>query len=161
MGAGADADTDVDAAAAAQRGPILIYDGTCAFCNGLVQFILRHERRDTLRFATLAGDVGQRILERHPELHGVDSALWVEDGGARVLSRSEAALAVGRYLGGVWRFAAVARGLPRSWRDALYDFVARHRRALGSSEACRLPRPGDRARFLDPSSHAPEPTPSD
>ena len=48
-------------------GPVLLYDGLCGFCNGVVQFILRHEFRRTLRFAPLQGQYAARLRARHPE----------------------------------------------------------------------------------------------
>jgi len=65
-------------------------------------------------------------------------------------SRSSAALAVAKALGPPWSLAAVLRLLPRPWLDAVYTLVARHRhRILGRAEACFVPRPEDRDRFLD------------
>lgn len=135
------------------RGPVLLYDGTCGFCQASVQFVLRHERRDTLRFAPLQGALGTALRARHPLLDGVDSVVWVDDpGGAqeRLLLRSDAALRVAEYLGGRWRLLAAARIVPRFLRDAVYRLVARHRhRIIRGGEACELPAPGQRSRFLD------------
>ena len=47
--------------------PVLLYDGLCGFCDGTVQFILRHDRKKTLRFATLQGDYARGVIDRHPE----------------------------------------------------------------------------------------------
>ncbi|HEU5358149.1 MAG TPA: DUF393 domain-containing protein, partial [Gemmatimonadales bacterium] len=88
--------------------PLLLYDGDCGFCARQVRFLLRHDRRKALRFAPLGGPTARGVLERHPELAGVDSLMWVDDlGGAqeRVRVRSEAVLAVAAYLGGLWRLA--------------------------------------------------------
>lgn len=133
---------------------VLLYDGTCGFCAESVQLVLRHDRRRTLRFASLQGEFGTRIRAGHPELSSVDSVIWVEpgSGGApdRVLVRSDAALRVARYLGGWWRLALLARALPRPVRDAGYDLIARHRhRLLDSGSSCLVPTPDMRERFLD------------
>ena len=137
--------------------PVLLYDGVCSFCNRSVSFILRQDRVrpgvPLLRFAALESALGAEIIGRHPELAGVDSVVWVEprsDGSELVLVRSDAALRVARYLGPPWSFAAVARVIPRPVRDALYDLFARWRyRIFGKLDACRLPPPEWRARFLD------------
>jgi predicted DCC family thiol-disulfide oxidoreductase YuxK len=134
-------------------GPVLLYDGTCGFCADSVQLVLRHDRRGILRFAALDGVFGQAVRARHPELAQVDSVVWYEPARAgaseRILTRSAAALQVARYLGGAWRFAAPARLIPRVFRDALYDLVARHRHSLGGgAQRCLVPSPDQRARFL-------------
>jgi predicted DCC family thiol-disulfide oxidoreductase YuxK len=131
---------------------LLLYDGTCGFCAASVQFVLRHERRHTLRFAALESTIGREIRSRHPETAGLDSMILVEqrDGGERVFTRSDAVLRVAGYMGGFWRLAAIGRLLPRGLRDAAYDFVARHRhRIAGQAESCYLPPPEVRARFIE------------
>jgi predicted DCC family thiol-disulfide oxidoreductase YuxK len=135
-------------------GAVMLYDGSCLFCAASVQFILRHERRHTLRFASLQSAPGRDIRSRHPALEGVDSMVWVRPAvdmrAERVLLRSDAAIEAALYLGGAWRIAAVGRLLPRRVRDALYDLVARHRhRLLRAPDQCYVPPPEVRARFLD------------
>jgi predicted DCC family thiol-disulfide oxidoreductase YuxK len=135
------------------RGPVLLYDGTCGFCAASVSFILRHERGNTLRFATLDGSVGSEIRLRHQDLAAIDSMVWVEppsDGQPeRALVRSAAALRVARYLGGAWRLALLTRLLPTRLRDVVYDWVARHRHQIAAPSDCLVPSPAQRARFLD------------
>lgn len=131
---------------------VLLYDGDCGLCAASVQFVLRHEplaRRDRLCFAPLQGTFGAEVRAAHPELAGVDSVVWVEPAARRVLVRSTAALAVARHLGGIWGVLGLLGGLvPRPLRDAVYDLIARHRLRL-VAPACLLPRPDERARFLD------------
>jgi predicted DCC family thiol-disulfide oxidoreductase YuxK len=133
--------------------PVLYYDGECGVCTRSVDLVLRHDRRGTLRFASLRGEFGAALLARHPELQGVDSMLWVDpapDGkGERILVRSEAVLAVVRYLGGWWRVALASRVIPRALRDAGYAWFARHRGRFGRASQCRIPTPAERSRFLD------------
>jgi len=41
--------------------------------------------------------------------------------------------------------------IPRAWRDAAYDLVARNRYLIfGKQDVCPLPPPSLRERFLDP-----------
>ena len=136
------------------NAPVLFYDGTCGLCNGLVRFVLDHERLRTLRFATLQGPKGEELIRRHPQLHQIDSVVWLAPGSGqereRVYVRSDAALRVAKYLGGFWRIAVLAVVVPGSLRDAAYDFVAKHRHRLTRGPAfCRLLNGKDRARFLD------------
>jgi predicted DCC family thiol-disulfide oxidoreductase YuxK len=80
--------------------------------------------------------------------------IWVEPAGGgapeRVVVRSAAALRVAGYLGGAWTLARAAWLVPRPLRDAAYDLLARHRHHLpGGSDACFVPAPEAKARFLD------------
>ncbi len=138
----------------ALTGPVLLYDGTCGFCAESVQLVLRHDRVGSLRFAPLQGEIGRAVRAGHPELDDVDSMVWVEPGPGpvdrRVLTRSDAALRIARYLGGWWHLLRAGRAVPRPLRDALYALIARHRhRLLAGGPACLVPAPEVRSRFLD------------
>ena len=132
--------------------PVLLYDGVCGFCNKSVQLILDRDRRGEMRFAALQSDYGQQVVARHPELRGVDSVVYVEpaSGGERVHVRSDAALKVAEYLGGLWKLFLAARLVPRALRDYFYDLFARNRyKFFGKYDSCMLPPPEVRSRFLD------------
>lgn len=126
----------------------MLFDGVCNLCNGSVQFIVRHDPAGRFRFASLQSEAGQALLRRH----GMDpgdlfSVILVEDG--RVYSRSDAALRIARGLSGGWRAAGALRVVPRPLRDLVYGWVARNRyRWFGKQEACMIPTPELRARFL-------------
>jgi predicted DCC family thiol-disulfide oxidoreductase YuxK len=136
-------------------GPILFYDGVCGLCNTLVQFLLKHDKRRQLRFASLQSDFAEKVLRRHgfdpkdlDTLHVVEN---YEQPDERMLQRSDAVLRAARELGGHWSvLAAVAKIVPRPLRDIAYRFVAQNRyRVFGKYETCMLPDPDQRSRFLD------------
>ena len=128
--------------------PIVLYEGNCGLCDRWVSFIMAHDRRQSFRFATLESDVGRSLLRAHDlPIDTLDSFALVSDGQA--LQRSTAALQVLRQLGLPWSLLWVGVILPRFIRDPLYDYVASHRyRWFGQIDACRLPAPEERHRFL-------------
>ena len=129
--------------------PLLLYDGVCALCNAAVTFVLKRDRSQAVRFAPLEGETAAPLLAAHPELASVDSMVWI-DGSGEMLTRSAAALAIARHLGGFWAvLAAISRIVPTFLRDALYDLVARTRyRVFGRYDACPVPPTEHRGRFL-------------
>ena len=135
--------------------PIILYDGVCGLCNRLVQFLLRHDKRAHLRFASLQSEFAEKVLRRHGlDPRDLDTFHFVENyeqPNERVFGRSEAVLKAGRYLGGVWAMlASVASVFPRALLDPLYRLIARNRyRVFGKFETCMLPDPSQRSRFLD------------
>lgn len=134
--------------------PVLLYDGVCGFCDLTVQWVLRADRRELFRFAPLQGEYAAGVLARHPELDGIDSLVLVEPTrsgvGERSSVRSEGALRVASLLGGAWKAVQVLRILPRPLRDSVYDAFARRRyRLFGRYDACSVPPPEVRERFLD------------
>jgi len=135
-------------------GPVLIYDGLCGFCNGAVQFVLKRDPRGAVCFATLQGEFARGVMERHPELAGVDSLILVEPdsvtGTERVYVRSAGALRTARYLAGPWRLTRTLAVIPRPVRDWGYDLFARWRyRMFGRYDSCPIPTPEQRTRFID------------
>jgi len=140
-------------AASADVRRIVLYDGLCGMCDAVVQFLLRHDRKDAFRFAPQQGEAARQVLARH----ALDSATMETIGVIEnynspqeaVYTRSDAALLIAEGLGGIWTLTLAARLLPRSFRDACYDFVARNRyRIFGRRTECRLPCEVDKHRFL-------------
>ena len=132
--------------------PVLLYDGTCGFCAESVRFVLRHDRKATLRFAPIDSVYGRAVIERHPESRETDSVLWVEpdgvNGGEHVFAHSAAAMRVASYLGGIWRLVELARLVPAPVRDAIYRLIAKHRHRLSGRLQCFVPTAEERSRFL-------------
>lgn len=130
-------------------GPIVLYDGECAFCSRVVHLIVDRDPAGVYRFAALQSPLGQALLRRHGlRTDDFDTLLLVE--GGEVWERSTAALRIAGGLRGPARRLAALLRLPGPLRDWAYDRVARRRHLLlGGPAACRLPTPELRARVLD------------
>jgi predicted DCC family thiol-disulfide oxidoreductase YuxK len=133
---------------------LVLYDGVCGLCNRLVQFILRRDRADRFRFASLQGALAADLLRRYGrDARDLDTVYLVRDHGTpgeALLAKSRAVFAMLDRLGGPWLLVRVLRLLPRSVLDFAYDQIARRRyRWFGRYDACPLPAPGARAKFLD------------
>jgi len=140
-------------AASADVRRIVLYDGLCGMCDAVVQFLLRHDHKDTFRFAPQQGEAARQVLARHAlDAATMETICVIENYNSPqegVYTRSDAALRIADGLGGIWTLTLAARLLPRSFRDACYDFVARNRyRIFGRREECRLPCAEDKHRFL-------------
>lgn len=129
--------------------PVLLFDGHCNLCNGSVQWILRHERRPRLQFASLQSDRGRELLRLTGlDRADIDSLVLVE--GQRGWTHSAAVLRTARYLGGAWPvLAQIGYLVPPRLRNWLYRHLAARRyRWFGRQETCWLPRPEWQHRFL-------------
>lgn len=130
------------------NSPILLFDGVCNLCNASVQWVLRHDRKGVFRFAALQSDAGEALLLRFG-MPSADFDTVVMVAGDRVFTRSDAALEIVRRIGGAWSLLTVFKIVPRPLRNAVYDWVARHRyRWFGRTESCMIPRPEWANRFL-------------
>jgi predicted DCC family thiol-disulfide oxidoreductase YuxK len=133
---------------------LILYDGLCGLCNRLNQFVLRRDAADRFRFASLQGALATELLRRYGrDARDLDTVYVVKSYGQpdeSVLSKGRAVLFALQTLGGVWRLAGVLRILPTRLLDLAYDQIARRRyRWFGRYDACPLPAPGVRDKFLD------------
>jgi predicted DCC family thiol-disulfide oxidoreductase YuxK len=128
---------------------VIVFDGVCNLCNGLVDFVIARDPDARFRFASLQSDAARRLLhgaQLEPPLR--DSVVLIEHG--HVFRRSEAALRIARRLGAPWSFAYPLVAVPRPVRDWIYEVVARNRyRWFGKRPTCRVPTADLRRRFLE------------
>lgn len=118
---------------------IVVFDGMCNLCGGVVDFITAHDPRDEFTFVPMQSPRGQQLLEAHGvSIDQVDTFLLIGHGGA--LGRSDAAIAVAARLIRPWNLLTALRFVPRPIRDRIYSFVARNRyRWFGKRATCKLP----------------------
>jgi predicted DCC family thiol-disulfide oxidoreductase YuxK len=128
-------------------GGIILFDGTCAFCERSVRFIATRDH-GYFRFGASQNPEGRALLAQHgTSREATRSLILIEDG--EMFLRSTAVLRIARRMTAPWRWAAVFLLVPRPIRDAVYRVVAaiRHRIA-GQSNACEIPPPEIRARLI-------------
>jgi predicted DCC family thiol-disulfide oxidoreductase YuxK len=128
--------------------PIIIFDGHCALCSGWVSFVLRHDRGAVFRLFPAQTVLGA-ALYRHYRLDPKDyeTNILIADGVASF--KSESAIRMLERLGAPWSAARVLRLLPASFRDRLYEIVARNRlRWFGRRDQCLISAPRYEDRFL-------------
>lgn len=130
-----------------ENSPLLLFDGVCNLCNASVQWIIRRDKKALFRFASLQSEYAGQL----PALKGKtmpDSLVLLDRD--RVYVKSSAALRIARLLGFPWNLLTAGCVLPVFLRDAIYDWVARNRyRWFGKSEACMIPTPELKSRFMD------------
>lgn len=128
--------------------PVLIFDGVCNICSFGVEIVLKNDRDGVFDFAFAQGARGGALKRAHGMTEALDTVTVVA--GDRVYIKSDAALYVARRLPFPWPLFGAFAILPRGWRDALYNIVARNRyNWFGKKSACYVPPPGALARFLD------------
>lgn len=150
---------------------IVFFDGVCNLCNGFVDFLVRHDRRQVLRFASLQGNTARELLgpgagenlssvvfyqnessnksgNESGNESGNRSGNSPKSGSTTI--ESLAVIQILSKLGGAWRALIILKPIPSFIRDPIYRFVARNRyRWFGKRETCRRPSPDQRALFLD------------
>lgn len=127
---------------------IIFYDGDCGFCNFWVQWILKRDYKDQFVFSALQSELGQQFLsERHLATKDFDSIyLWRPE--SYYLKKSDAAIKIGQLLAGIYSISVIAKILPLSIRDNIYDMIAKRRKSLMAGQ-CLLPTAKERKKFID------------
>lgn len=134
------------------REDLLFYDGDCGLCHRWTRFVLSEDRTGrAFQFAPLQGNT---FSETNIEIResGVLDTILVKTSSGEFLERSDAVIYILERLGGFWRvLASVARIVPRTLRNAVYNFVARNRRRFfpEPKSLCPILPPELRARFRD------------
>lgn len=133
----------------AQTGGIVLFDGTCAFCEGAVTFIAARDPAGYFRFGASQTPAAEALLAAHGVTRESARSLILIEGG-QVFLRSTASLRVARRLVWPWSLLGVFLLVPAPLRDPFYRLVAavRHRLA-GRSNACELPPPEIRSRMIE------------
>ena len=127
---------------------IVILDGVCYVCDWIVKFVHPRDPEMQIRFANIQSESAKKLLERY----GIDpgefnSSALIENG--KVYFQSTCALRILRYLRFPWPLFYVFILLPKFFRDGAYGIIDRKRYDwFGKMDACPMPTPELRARFL-------------
>ena len=127
---------------------VVLFDGTCAFCEGAVKFIAARDPHGYFKFGASQTPAAAELLSQHQVSRESARSIILIEGG-QIYLRSTATLRIARKLTWPWSMAAAFLYVPRPLRDAVYRVVAaiRHRIA-GKSNACEIPPPEIRQRMI-------------
>ncbi|MFS0674741.1 thiol-disulfide oxidoreductase DCC family protein [Ornithinibacillus sp. 179-J 7C1 HS] len=127
---------------------IILFDGVCNFCNSSVQFIIKRDTKGLFKFSSLQSQIGEQLLDENKIPNNLDSFIYLE--GDKVYDRSTAVLKVCKGLKGLWKLLYVFIVVPKPIRDMAYSYFAKNRyKWFGKRDACMIPTPEQRERFLD------------
>lgn len=126
---------------------IVFFDGYCSLCNALVDWLIRIDKTNQLKFASLQGETAANLLGQRNEAIDLDTVVYLRD-----KDRSEQSTAVLNILsdvGGIWSLARIFLIVPKALRDIIYRLVAKNRyRFIKKRETCRMPTQSERERLL-------------
>lgn len=126
---------------------IVFFDGECNFCNKSVQFIIKHDHKGHFRFASLQSVVAESLLVKYNQTPLPDSIVLIEK--KQLFTESTAVLHICKNLDGLWKGFYLFMIIPKPIRDICYRWFAKRRyRFFGKRNACMLPPPEIRKRFL-------------
>ena len=126
---------------------IIVFDGHCNLCSGLVQFIVNADRKKQIKFAASQTKSGEQIIKDH-RLEDVGLSIYYIDGD-KVYDRSQAVFHISSQLGFPYSMILIFGVLGRPISDALYSIIARNRfKVFGKSNSCYAPSEKVKASFM-------------
>ena len=112
---------------------IVLFDGICNLCNASVRFITRHDKNNTIQFASLQSETAkQLLLKMNIDSQKIDSIIFISN--EKMFIKSDAAVEIAKRLDGFPRLLKYFQLIPRPIRDFVYDLIAKNRyRLFGKS----------------------------
>lgn len=128
--------------------PIILFDGVCNFCNGIVKFIIRRDKKANIHFASLQSEAAQKLLVQYNlPVNAMETIVFIENGKA--YTQSTAALRICRHLNALWPLCYGFIIVPKFIRNGIYKWIAKNRyKWFGVREECMVPTPEMKKRFL-------------
>ena len=127
---------------------VILYDGVCVFCSRWVRFVAARDEKRRFRFTAIQSGYGTRLAQAFGISPDDPDTNAVIHGGVPFF-KSDGALTVLSNLQG-WGWVRVLRFVPRPFRDAVYNLVARNRyKIFGKYEECFVPDAAMRGRVIE------------
>ena len=133
----------------ADRKKIVLFDGECNLCDRSVQMLIRYDRVDTFRFASLQSAIGKKIQEAY----GIDtsnmSSVILIDSTHQYKTKTAAIFSMARSMNGLWPLLNIFWIVPGPLRDWVYTYITKNRyRFFGKRNTCLVMTQDLRKKFL-------------
>ena len=128
---------------------VILFDGVCNFCNDSVLKVIKYDVKNQFVFTSLQSDIGKEITQYLGiDTSKVDSIILYEPNVAYDI-KSTAALKIINAFGGVWKLTQFFLIFPESFRNLVYDYIAKNRyKWFGKKDACMVPSKEIQEKFL-------------
>lgn len=128
---------------------VILFDGVCNLCNGLVKFIIKRDKKKRFRFAALKSDYAKYIEKKYGlNLADLNTVILIKYG--KVYTKSSAVLHIAQGLGLPYSLAICFFIIPPFIRNHVYSFIAKNRyRWFGKLNTCILLPEDLKGRFIE------------
>lgn len=117
---------------------IIIFDGECNLCNGVVGWLLKFAPKNAFQFVAFQSAYGQLLLEKYGfSIMQLDTVILIDttgvnthsDGFIKIISKIPK-----------WKIvAALLTFIPKLIRDSIYRTASKYRmKWFGQSKSCRI-----------------------
>ncbi|WP_018694551.1 thiol-disulfide oxidoreductase DCC family protein [Algicola sagamiensis] len=127
---------------------LIVFDGLCHLCSGLVRFLIQKDTSGLLYFCPAQSESGRKLLTsigQDPE--HLDTFVYFQQGTTYL--RSDAFFEVLKMLPKTWQLFRLFQVIPRFIRDPAYNLIAKNRyRIAGKRSQCLIPTKEEKSRFI-------------
>tara|TARA_B110000093_G_C12704030_1_gene299434 strand:+ start:166 stop:576 length:411 start_codon:yes stop_codon:yes gene_type:complete len=129
--------------------PLVLFDGVCNLCNSSVQYVIKHDRYNKFKFASLQSDAAKEILLQFNENNSDLNSIILIDNN-KIFKKSLAILRLLKILGGIYTLLYIFIIIPKPLRDWVYDYIAKNRyKWYGKKDSCMIPTKELKNKFID------------
>ena len=108
-----------------EESPIVLFDGVCNYCNTMVNFAIRNDKKAIIKFAPLQSEAGRMLKEKYQVNPEIDSVILIDNG--KVYTYSDAAIRITKYLRWPAKLFYAFNIVPKFIRQPFYKWVAKNR----------------------------------
>ena len=112
--------------------PLLIFDGSCAFCTSCIRFVKKHDVNQQFDYADNNQIVTKLILAQHfIDSETLNTYVLIENNDVHI--QSDAVIKTLLFLGGRWKFLGKFMIVfPASFSNKVYNTIAANRNRFNS-----------------------------
>ena len=117
---------------------VIIFDGECNLCNGVVGWLLRFAPSEIFQFTPFQSNAGQALLLEHGfPTENLETVILIDEQG--VHTHSDGFLRIVAKIPRWKRVAALLAFIPRIIRDTFYKMASKNRvKWFGKSKSCSI-----------------------
>jgi predicted DCC family thiol-disulfide oxidoreductase YuxK len=129
------------------NSPVILFDGVCNLCNRAVQFIIKNDRKEVFKFASLQSEFAQNFLKSNKlATQDFSTLILIQDG--QYFNKSIAIFKIVKNLPN-YSWLSIFAFLPLFFTDFVYDLISNNRfKWFGKRASCWLPNSELKDRFL-------------
>lgn len=121
-----------------QQKYIILFDGECNFCSFWVKFVIKRDKKDAFRFASLQSEIGRGLLKKNRIDEKLDAIVLIKE--SQFYIKSTAAFYILKMLGGRISVFYYFIYVPVFVRDFFYDIISKYRYHLFGCQSCEIPK---------------------
>ena len=112
---------------------VICFDGGCTFCNKMIDFIMKNNRKDDIYFISSQSKNIKHYFKSIIMMETNNTIYYKK--GHNVYSKSKAALAILNDLDGIYPYmSSLLAIIPSKVLDRCYEIIAKHRYKICSKE---------------------------